>query len=100
LPPVIVDECVSSRMVSYLLLRGQTQVTCIRDGSSDNYIKRMARDKDAYIITRDRDFLDYQKALIVDAGDSVKFVYEQLLNLFNQNQRQNHNADETREFSR
>lgn len=60
----------------------------------------MAKEKDAYIITRDRDFLDYQKALIVDAGNPVKFVYERLLNLFNQNQRQNHDADETREFSR
>ena len=98
-PPIIVDECVSSKMVSYLLLRGQTQVTCIRDGSSDEDIKRMAAEKDAYIITRDRDFLDYQKALIVDAGDPVKIVYERLLSLFEQNQRQNHNSD-SGEFSR
>lgn len=98
-PRIIVDECVSNRMLSYLVLRGQTQVTCIRDGSSDDDIKRMANERNAYIITRDRDFLDYPRALIVGVGEPVKNVYNNLLGLFERNEMQNREMHE-RAFSR
>jgi predicted nuclease of predicted toxin-antitoxin system len=75
--PVIVDECCSPSVSRYLEEMGQ-EVIVINNGMSDNTIKRMGRKTNAYIITKDKGFADYQKAIIIKR-DSPEAVYERLI---------------------
>jgi len=75
--PVIVDECCSPAIASYLEQMGQ-EVIMINNGMSDNSIKRMGRRINAYIVTKDKGFADYQKTIFV-RKDSPEAVYERLM---------------------
>ena len=79
-PNVIVDECVSSKMVEYLALQGYRgkNIICIKDGRTDTNVKELAEEKNAYIITRDKDFESCPRALIVGVGTPVRDVYKAL----------------------
>lgn len=82
-PNIIIDECVSSRMERYLAIRGykSKNITRISGGTPDMDVIDIAKKKKAYIITRDRDFEGYSKALIVGVGTPVKEVYARLLKM-------------------
>lgn len=75
--PVIVDECCSPAIARYLEEMGQ-EVIVINNGMSDNKIKRMGRRTNAYIVTKDRGFQDYQKAIIIKR-DLPEVVYERMM---------------------
>jgi predicted nuclease of predicted toxin-antitoxin system len=75
--PVICDECVSPAVARYLEEMGQ-EVIVINNGWPDNRIKRMGRKINAYIITKDKGFQDYQKAIIIKR-DMPEVVYERLM---------------------
>jgi predicted nuclease of predicted toxin-antitoxin system len=75
--PVICDECVSPAVARYLEEMGQ-EVIVINNGMSDNTIKRIGRKTNAYIVTKDKGFTDYQKAIII-RRDSPEAVYERLM---------------------
>jgi len=75
--PVFVDACCSPQIAKYLEEMGE-EVIKIDDSRPDARIKTMARKLGAYIITKDRGFNDYQRAICIKK-DNPLIAYNNLI---------------------
>lgn len=78
-PLLIFDNCVVGFGIRYkhrFELLGYS-IVLLKRGKADFYIKELAKKYNAIIVTRDKDFKDYQKAIILS-----KIKYEEMWSEF------------------